>query len=249
MAEIAVAALALTAPPCVIALAKIAKNTTPWEKIIGTLRISSRARETVISSQIPRTIHKIREELKKNRAVLPADQVKDFVDKLSRKISLYNKLITKHSVADPKERMKALLSVKKSLMSLLQDIKDLARKCANEDMLHDMKSCLYCDENVTYPDSTIAAYDRDSVQPQPLPTMGTTETVPGVTGATDVVSLPPSASPPQSRTHPNTPSGIRSMSLSYQQLNVPINLVFTFTAPGNSPAVPESHHTEGFQQS
>ncbi|KAH8804101.1 hypothetical protein DL96DRAFT_1631819 [Flagelloscypha sp. PMI_526] len=166
MAEaIAVAAVALAAPPCIRAVIEITQDATLWVKIAGTLRLSSRARGTVISSRILRAICKIRLELKKSRAVLPVDEVKDFVDKLNRKISLYNKLVTEHSVADTKKRVTALVSVNKSLIRLLQDIKDLARKCADEKLLHDLKTCLYCDENVTYPDGTIAmAFSRNLSQ-------------------------------------------------------------------------------------
>ncbi|KAH8804236.1 hypothetical protein DL96DRAFT_636968 [Flagelloscypha sp. PMI_526] len=250
MAEaIAVAAVALAAPPCIRAVIEVAQDTTFWVKIIGILRLSSRARGAVISSHILRYICKVRAELKKSRAVLPADQVKDFVDKLSRKITLYNKLVTEHSVADSKKRVNGLVSVKKSLIRLLQDIKDLARKCADEKLLHDLKTCLYCDENVTYPDGTIAAYHRDGVQPQPLSATSVTETAQARTDEMNVATLPRSSSPPQSRTRPSSPSGLTSMSFSSQQLSVPINLVFTFTTSGNSSTVPDNHHSPSLQQS
>ncbi|KAH8804240.1 hypothetical protein DL96DRAFT_1686432 [Flagelloscypha sp. PMI_526] len=250
MAEaIAVAAVALAAPPCIRAVIEITHDTTFWVKVVGTLRLSSQARGTVISSHILGAIRKIRMELKKNRAVLPAPQVKEFVDKFSRKINLYNKLVTEHSAADTKKRVKALVSVKKSLIRLLHDIKNLSRKCADEKLLQDLKTCLYCDENVTYPDGTIAAYHRDDVQPQPLSMTGAPETALDVSDVTEVVTLPRSASPPQSRTRPTTPSGISSMSLISQQLSVPINVVFTFTTPGHSSAVLNNHHDNNFQQS
>ncbi|KAH8804223.1 hypothetical protein DL96DRAFT_1686423 [Flagelloscypha sp. PMI_526] len=242
---IAVAAVALAAPPCIRAVIETAQDTTFWVKMIGTLRLSFRARGRLISSHIIRVICKIREELIRSRVVLSADQVNNFVDKLNRKISLFNKLVKEHSVAETKARVHALQSVKKSLIRLRQDIKILSRTRANEKLFHDLKLGLDCDENVTYPDGTIASYHPGGVQQQPLTAMGTPTIA---QDASDVVELPRSSSPAQSHTSPTLPIATTSTPLSSQRVSLPFNLVFTLAASTN-PSVLEIPQSPNLQQS
>ncbi|KAH8804248.1 hypothetical protein DL96DRAFT_1718068 [Flagelloscypha sp. PMI_526] len=170
MAEaIAVAALALAGPPCIRAVMDISPGANVWATFAGTLRLSSQAQISIVSYRVLRAINKVRAELEKGRKVLPPDRIRECVDKLNRTIELYNDLVTEHSAADSKTRLGALETAEKASTRLLEDIKSVSRKYGNEKLVKAVKTCLYYDQNIIYPDGTIAAYDRDNVHPHTLP--------------------------------------------------------------------------------
>ncbi|KAH8804099.1 hypothetical protein DL96DRAFT_1718171 [Flagelloscypha sp. PMI_526] len=234
MAEaLAVTAVALAAPPCIRAVIDITRDTSIWVKVGGTLRLSSQAQSTLLSSRIFRVITKIRGELKKATAVLPAEKVEEFVEKLNRTIDLYNSLATAHSVADAKTRREALQSTKQASTCLLHDIKTFSRICANEKLVQAVKTCLYYDQNIAYPDGTIAAYHRDGLDPRPPPTpdqgQGTSDAEP-----TRPMLLPqPVGSQPTETVVNSTATG------SSPPLSIPINFFFPLLATSNSSTRPD----------
>ncbi|KAH8804228.1 hypothetical protein DL96DRAFT_636913 [Flagelloscypha sp. PMI_526] len=163
MAEaLAAAAVALAAPPCAHAIAKI------WVKVAGTLHLSSPAQCTYLLSRIRRLINKSRAELEKGSRAMSPDMVKDYGDKLNKNIKLYNQLVTSHYTANTKARLDSLKTAQKASARLLNDIRICSQKCADEKLVQAVKTCLDYDENIRSPDGTIAAYQSHSVHSQDL---------------------------------------------------------------------------------
>ncbi|KAH8804227.1 hypothetical protein DL96DRAFT_1718044 [Flagelloscypha sp. PMI_526] len=156
MAEaLAVTAVALATPPCIHAITKI------WVKIAGMLHLSSPAQCTYLLSRTRRLINKSRAELEKGCETMSPDMAKDYGDKLNKAIEFYNQMVTSHSTAKPKTRLVSLKTAQKASARLLKDIRNHSQKCADEKLVHAVKTYFDYDQNITSPDGTIAAYHRD----------------------------------------------------------------------------------------
>ncbi|KAH8804280.1 hypothetical protein DL96DRAFT_1686457 [Flagelloscypha sp. PMI_526] len=118
-------------------------------------------------SRIHNLIGKVKLALDDAKVLMPDDEVKEFIDKLNGAIDLHNNLVTVHSGADGKIRLDAFREAEKSLIRLLKEVKDLSRKYANEKLVRDMKTLLNHDDNVSFPDGTVAPYPHGGVSAQP----------------------------------------------------------------------------------
>ncbi|KAH8804250.1 hypothetical protein DL96DRAFT_1631568 [Flagelloscypha sp. PMI_526] len=162
MAEaIPVIGIGLAIAPFVKAVSDLVGDSHIRTKLAGALRLSSQSQSTRILLRLRRTIEEIRVELVQSGGVLPAEQATECITKLNGTIQLYNDLVTTHPAVDAKTRLDAIRIAGKASTRLLQEVKNLSRKYANQNLAQSVKKYLHHSQNITVHDGTIATYHRD----------------------------------------------------------------------------------------